>query len=524
MRWRFAGAAPLRVPGTYDAIVVGAGLGGLVCAAYLSRQGFKTALIEQYDIPGGYATSFTRDTDQGTFQCEVSLHSSVLASGSSRKLLTELDVWDKLTLVPHKYAWNSYFPDFSVAVPAKSGLDGFERQMTAMFPAESAGIAEYFRVWRGVMAESKALEKGLPDGDQSQFPRLFPTLWNIHDKTVSQVVDAHIHDPKLKAVLCQSCGYYGLPPSRLSAFYYIEPTGEYIEEGGSYIKGTSQALSDALANAITSAGGETFFGTKVTEILVEGGRAVGVKTDSGQEFRARAVVCNANAPQVFDKLLPQNSVPQQERNKLAAYSCSPGSVIVWLGLNKDITAQFPHQESTYYAEYDLDAAYARSMNCDFNQTGFSLMAYDNLVPGFSPKGCSSICIVSLCGYEVWKALEAEYLNGGSAAYEKKKKEVTDMLIAQAEKRAIPGLSKMIIMRDSSTPLTNLRFTLNKAGAIYGYNQSVDNSFMNRLPNETAVPGLFLASAWGNPGGGFGGALMGGKGAFKSVAQSLTALA
>ena len=118
-------------------------------------------------------------------------------------------------------------------------------------------------------------------------------------------------------------------------------------------------------------------------------------------------------------------------------------------------------------------------------------------------------------------MEAEYLNGGSAAYEKKKKEVTDLLIAQVEKLAIPGLSKMIIMRDSSTPLTNVRFTLNTAGAIYGYNQSVDNSFMTRQPNTTSVPGLFLASAWGNPGGGFGGALGGGKSSFRDVAEALT---
>lgn len=521
IHWNFAEAAPPQTPGTYDAVVVGAGLGGLVCAAYLSRHGFRTALIEQYDIPGGYATSFTRDTDKGTFQCEVSLHSSVLASGAMRTLLEELGVWSNLTLVPHPHAWNSHFPDFSIAVPAKCGLDGFERQLAGLFPAETAGLADLFKLWRGIMTETATLEKGLPNSEQSQFPRLFPSLWAIHDKTVGQVVNAYIRDPKLKAVLEQSCGYYGLPPSQLSAFYYLQPTGEYIEQGGSYIKGTSQALSDALAKAITDAGGKTFFGTKVAEILVENGRAVGVKTDDGQTFKAKAVVCNASAPQVFEKLLPKGILPRQEHDRLAAYTCSPSSVIVWLGLNKNITGQFPNPESSYYTGYDLDAAYVQSMNCNFDQSGFSLMAYDNLIPGFSPQGCSSLCIVSLCGYGAWQGLEAEYLNGGSAAYEKKKKEVTDLLIAQVEKLAIPGLSKMIIMRDSSTPLTNVRFTLNTAGAIYGYNQSVDNSFMTRQPNTTSVPGLFLASAWGNPGGGFGGALGGGKSAFRDVAKALT---
>ncbi len=55
IHWNFAEAAPPQTPGTYDAVVVGAGLGGLVCAAYLSRHGFRTALIEQYDIRSGGA-------------------------------------------------------------------------------------------------------------------------------------------------------------------------------------------------------------------------------------------------------------------------------------------------------------------------------------------------------------------------------------------------------------------------------------------------------------------------------------
>lgn len=118
-------------------------------------------------------------------------------------------------------------------------------------------------------------------------------------------------------------------------------------------------------------------------------------------------------------------------------------------------------------------------------------------------------------------MEQDYLANRTDRYNKKKDQLTDELIALAETRAIPGLSKMLIMRDSATPLTNYRFTLNTAGALYGYNQSLDHSFMTRLSNKTGVPGLYLASAWGNPGGGNGGALLGGKNAFKAVTQELS---
>jgi len=521
--WKFAGAAPKPTPnGGYDAIVIGAGLGGLTSAAYLAKNGFKTILLEQYDVPGGYATSFTRASEKGDFSCEVSLHSSVLGSGHARQLLTELGVWEKLTLVDHPHSWCSRFPDLSIDVPAKCGLTAFERQLTSLFPDQAKGLADYFAMWRGVMAETHELDKGLPESSQNQFPALFPNLWLIRDKTVGQMVDAHVTDPKLKAILTQSCGYYGLPPSQLSAFYYLEPTGDYIENGGSYVKGTSQALSDTLAKAITDAGGEILFGAAVESILMDKGRAAGVKTHDGREFKAKVIICNASAPQLFGKLLPSGSVPKEELSKLDTYTYSPSSFIVWLGLNQDITKQFKHSEVSFYSSYDIESNYKEAMSCDFDHSGFALMVYDNLVPGFSPQGCSSISIMSICGYDIWKDMETDYLAGKKAQYNEKKKMLTDMLIAMVEKQAIPGLSKMIIMSDSATPLTNLRFTLNTAGALYGYNQSIDNSFMTRLPNKTGVPGLYLASAWGNPGGGFGGALLGGKSAFKDAVQDITA--
>jgi prolycopene isomerase len=349
---------------------------------------------------------------------------------------------------------------------------------------------------------------------------MFPTLWFIKDKTIGELVDSHVRDARLKAVLTQSCGYYGLPPSRLSAFYYLSPTADYLEYGGMYVKGTSQALSDALSTAIRDAGGEVLLDTLVQAVLVENGRAAGVRVAGGREYRAATVVCNASVPKLFSELLPASARAAKEVAKLDSFEPSPSSFIVWLGLNQDITARFPLPDASFYAGTDMEANYRAGMACDFEHSGFAMMAYDNLVPGFSPPGCSSICLMGLCGYDHWKPFEADYLAGRKKAYYEEKKRLTEMLIRMAAARAIPGLSKMIIMRDSSTPLTNARFTLNPGGAIYGYNQTVGNSFMNRLPNKTGVQGLFLASAWGNPGGGFTGAMLGGKKAFKDVVESL----
>jgi prolycopene isomerase len=79
---------------------------------------------------------------------------------------------------------------------------------------------------------------------------------------------------------------------------------------------------------------------------------------------------------------------------------------------------------------------------------------------------------------------------------------------------------MIEVVESSTPLTNLRYTRNPEGAIYGYEQSMDNSFMNRIENNTPVKGLYLASAWGNPGGGYSGVMRCGANTFKRIVDEL----
>lgn len=520
-RWQFpVSALAGKSAGELDVIVVGAGLGGLTCAAYLARNGFKPLLLEQYHMPGGYASSFTRPSDKGDFTCEVSLHSSSFHAPSMAAMLTDLDLWDKLDMAEHPSAWSSRFPDFTLSVPAKAGLDGFERQLTALFPDQASGLARYFAVWRGVQEETARLDAELPGMDKSRFPEVFTNLWYIHDKSIGQVVDDHINDPALKAVLTQSCGYYGLPPSRLSAFFYLEPTAQYLRYGGAYLKGTSRTLSEALANATTRAGGVIKYGARVDSILVEKGRAVGVKTADSAEYRASAVVCNASAPQLFGSMLPAGTLPGEAQQKIDTYTYSPGSFIVWLGLDQNIAPRFPDGELSYYRSTDLEAGYKYAMACDFEHAGFSLMVYDSLVPGFSPRGCTSISIITLCDASHWQQFEADYLAGRKDAYHAEKARLTDLLISQVEQHAIPGLSKMIVMKESATPLTNLRYTRNPAGAIYGYNQTVDNSFMSRISNKTGVPGLYLASAWGNPGGGYAGAMLGGKSAFRDLAKAL----
>ena len=131
-------------------------------------------------------------------------------------------------------------------------------------------------------------------------------------------------------------GYYGLPPSQLSGFYYANATGGYLKNGSYYIKDRSQNLSDAIAEVIEDHGGTVLYDTRVEKILVKNGTVEGVALSGGETLPARAVVSNASVPATFGEMVPQEAVPADYRKKLDEYKPSISSFIVWLGLNQDL--------------------------------------------------------------------------------------------------------------------------------------------------------------------------------------------
>jgi phytoene dehydrogenase-like protein len=504
-------------PGQFDAIIIGAGLGGLSCAAFLAVNGFRPLVIEKHYLPGGYASAFTRTgKDLQRYHCEVSLHATAAMAPPLQKLYKDLDILGKLTFVPHKHTWSSRFPDLDFDVP--TGLDAFRDALIVQFPAQKKGLVDFFAYWKNLERDMEKFDReGMPPL-KVMFPRRFPVMWDIRDKTLGEVLDRHFKDPRLKALICQTWGYYGLPPSRLSAFYYLHPFGEYLKYGGYYLQGTSLALSNALSETIQKHGGTVMLNEKVTEIKVEGMKVTGVKTASGRVFTARTVVSNCAVPETMGMLSRHDVVPGAYRTRLASLQPSLSTFVVWLGLNGDVTKLENRADVILHPGYDDEAVYAASLKGDPEGSSVACMIYDNLIKGFSPEGKSTLSITFLCGYAPWKRFEEDYTAGRKDDYQREKSRIANQLIGMVEKSLIKGLSGMIDMQEAATPLTNRRFTGNTGGAIYGFDQTLDNAFMNRLESRTPIRGLYFASAWTAPGGGHEGALLGGKGAFKSIIE------
>jgi all-trans-retinol 13,14-reductase len=497
----------------YPVVIIGAGLGGLCCGAYLARQGIPVTVVEQHSIPGGYATAFDRAGGKYTF--EVSLHGTSINHNATARILQNLGVLDRLDLVrlPEVYRLKAQALDISVP---QEDPEGYIHLLTQHFPGEAQGIRSFVNEMVGISEESNRLHEKGGKFFKLLFPLQYRKMWNIRNKTFAAFLNEHVKDPGLQNVLSSLWGYYGLPPSKLSGFYYAIATGEYLRNGSFYIRDRSQNLSDLLADAIERHGGKILYETRAEKITVVGDAVKGVVLSDGRTLPARTVVSNGSALTTFRDMVPREAVPSEYLKRLERYRPSLSTFIVWLGLKRPLRGKIKGCGIHVSSGRGPEADYLSCVNGEVERVSFSVSLYDNIFQGYSRPGTSSLMLLFLCGYEPWRRFETDYRAGRKADYQKEKGRWADILIRRAEQEVVPELSSMIEVKEAATPLTNWRFTGNTEGAIYGFEQSTDNAFMNRLDNRTPVKGLYLASAWGNPGGGFAGALRAGERTFEQI--------
>ena len=509
-------AAKMGPKNDYPTVIIGAGLGGLCCGAYLVKQGVPVTVIEQHNIPGGYATSF--DRAGGKFTFEVSLHGTSVNNNATARILKDLGVLNRLQLAELPEVYRLRTPDMDISVPQKDP-EAYIRLLTKHFPAEKDEIRRFVQQMLGLAEEVDKLHEKKGKFFKPLFPIQYRKMWNVRNKTLANLINDYIKDPGLQDILAALWGYYGLPPSKLSGFYYANATGGYLKNGSYYVKERSQDLSYALADVIEDSGGTILYETSAQKILVKNGVVDGVLLSKGNVLPAKAVVSNASALTTFKELLPRKALPADYLKRLESYRPSLSSFIVWLGLNSELRGNIKGYSTHVSSGRGAEADYKFCLEGDIEQGSFSVTIYDNAFDGYSSPGTSTLMLLFLCGYEPWRKYEHDYQTDKKAAYYEEKNRWTDILIRRAEKMVVPELSSMIEVKEASTPLTNWRYTGNTEGAIYGFEQSMENAYMKRISNVTPIQGLYLASAWGNPGGGYSGVLRSGQSTFEKLMDS-----
>ncbi|MFH2008099.1 MAG: NAD(P)/FAD-dependent oxidoreductase [bacterium] len=495
----------------YDAVVVGAGLGGLSAATAMARAGLGVCLLERHNIPGGYATSFVR----GRFEFEVALHelSGIGAAGEATKLdafLDHLGVSAEVEIVRVPELYRSIFPDLDVVLP--SGWDSYEATLCELFPREADGLHRFLGRVQKVGREVQEITRHYNFGNPLTAPTRFPNVIRYLPATWGQLLDHDIRDPRARAVLSQYWGYFGMGPSRVSGLYFAVALDAYVRLGPSYVKGRSQALSNAFVRAFERHGGDVRFNCGVRSITTDGGHVSGVITEQGEPIEAPFVVSNADPITTCRELLAEGEVGRRFFDSMRHRTVAPSSVNVYLGLAcpREELGELVH-ENFVNSDYDMDSHYERFSSL-VDPAVTLVTCYSSVVPEISPPGTTMLVLTTLMYGDPWMRIPPE-------EYVDTKNRVAESMLRDAERLA-PGLRDHIEELEVATPITNMRYTGALGGSIYGFNSPAFDHTILRMPPRGPVPGLFFAGAWTQPGGGFEPCMMSGKIAARAVRAQL----
>lgn len=478
-------------------VVIGAGLGGLVSAACLARHGFDVTLLEQHAIPGGYATAF----DRGDFRFDVSLHATVAEHAIPQRILSDLGIWEKLSVAYVPELRRIVTPDFDLTLPARNP-EGVKKVMSEAFPHETKGIYRFYTEMEQVISE-------LWQGKQFKISMMD----KLEKMSLEAWISGHVSDPNVKYCMAIFSGYYGLPPEKINALFYAIATGEYLVKGGQYFKVRSQDLSNTLAGAILDFGGRIRYNCRADRIdLDHQGRVNRVIDHDGIAYPARAVVANCSVPALVNRMLPPHGIPAAFTREIRRRQVSLSTFIVWLGLDRELTG---------ITDYEIDITrqsdpYGHMFKKETDPADFDIgvTLYDNLFKGYSAPGKSTLSLISLCPYDHWKRFEADYFQGEKTAYNAEKDRIADAYIQRAARTLIPDLADHIEEMAAATPLTNVFYTGNPGGAVYGFDRDLPH-----MGSKTPIPGLYLASAWSH-GGGYTPAMYAGRQTAKTLIRDL----
>lgn len=478
--------------------VIGSGVGGLFSAAILAKHGFDVHVLEARNEVGGYLSSWKR----GDYTFESSLHELNGFYPDDLKLRTFrfLGLFDRLRLLPVLSPYTSVFKDgYQFSLP--HGLEGYKEKLSKEFPDEAVQIHKILnKIKRMSLHTSGYLQETSTFQAVMNVPKKYPSLMIYSFCTLSFLM-RKIKNPKLKTVLSQLYSYYSNNINELNVLYYAMPTYSYFTESY-YISGTSKTLSEALKDIILENGGKISTGKKVTKIVFENKKAIGVEVNNGKErYEADLTICNTSINDAFYQLISKKDFRGFFRRRAQKITPSTSLISIYIGLNRD-AKELGIQEYCYILnEVDnlCEVAWKNKFTPHEKRPLF-LVSY-HLDHSLAPKGKTVINLAITDTIDYWQKYKEN-----RKAYVEEKNRIAQLLINRVEER-FPGFRECIEVMEIGTPLTMKRFSNNNSGAVYGAAQESFQTNLFRYPNDFKKKNLYFAGAWVVPGGGISGSVI-----------------
>jgi prolycopene isomerase len=489
----------------FDIIIIGAGIGGLTCGALLAQRGLKVLVVEKNRKVGGCCTSFRRKGF--TFDVSVQSMGECHRGGRIWKLLDRLDLLNEIQFIRLESAREYHFPDRKIR--QYSDLDSHINHLSSQFPKESKGIREVYSTLGQLSKELSEMSFSVDWFDAKTFRSRHPFYSKYKDKTLQDLLDQHIVNPRLKTILSVRSSYALMPPQWISLVAMSSLEMSYFEGGVYCIRGNMELFPRLLMRKIIQLEGQVITNKEVIRVLVEGKKAFGIRTRGGLEYTGRVIISNCDATLTFSELVNGEHTPPRFLSRLKGMKPSFSYYISYLGMQGPLNGVLPCANNEIFSDYHPLREYeALSRNQLPQNPSFYLLAPSLVNPGHAAEGFSTLCLSfkvpygysRTWGHDVRKSLSGHLLDRAAAI--------------------IPDLRKRIVVKAYSTPLTIERMTKNRCGAAYGWAQFPRQAGIYRLNRTTPIENLYLTGHWTAPGGGIAAVVASGEITSDLVWQSL----
>jgi beta-carotene ketolase (CrtO type) len=522
---------------TYDAIVIGAGHNGLVCAAYLLKAGYSVLLLEKRPVPGGAATTEEAIPDLApgfkfnlcAIDHEFIFHAPVIEELELYKYGLEYLHCDPHTFCPH--------PDGKYFLAHKS-LAKTHAEIAKYSQRDADNYLEFIKYWSQLLnaispwfnvpphyilklaqnyGKQNILDVLSVAGSKNKALDFFRNMVTSPEDLLNEWFDTEI----VKAPLARLAAEIGAPPSQKGITSGLMMLAMRHQLGMARPKGGTGALTKALVKLVTSLGGKILTEQIVKEVLInDKGKAIGVKVAGEVEYRAnKAIISNIDVQRLFLQLIDEKAIASKLRNRverrivnnnetILKIDCALSEVPRFTAYDKDdldhligtilIADSVPHVEQAH--------SLANMGQIPDSNPSMYLDIPSVLDPTLAPEGKHTLWIEFFAPYQI-VGKEGTGLNG-TGWTDELKNEVADNVLAKLTEYA-PNIKNSIIARRVESPAELGERLGSYKGNYYHLDMTLDQMiFLRPLPEianyTTPIKNLYLTGAGTHPGGSISG--------------------
>ena len=466
-------------------VVIGGGLAGLSAACYLRASGFRTTIVEHHSALGGVCATWTR----GAYTIDGCLQ--WLTGGAFDVLYRELGLLRRLSLRTLSEFATYRDVRTGAQVVVDRDLDALASQLRVISPADASEIDRLIAGARDLVSLKPPIEHA-PELATSR--QRIETLWGMRHQLpaiqqfrvpLGSWTSAWLESEALRRFFLR------LMPAEAPVLFLLMMLG-YLERGWlSRPDGGARALLAALVDTYRSLDGQVLLETTVDEILIDGGRACGVRLTDGTFVDADLVISTASMPETVLRLLGGRYGARETRARLDRWSLFPPIVLASFGVAIPL-ADTPSTQIIDGIE---------PLEVGGRQNDHLLVRTYNDEPSFAPAGHTVVQLLLKTQYAWWATR--------GARYQLEKERLAERALERLDAH-MPGVRAAVQLSDVATPLTFWNAARTWRGAYEGWLPSSDAVLQHLGKTLSGLSGFYMAGQWLEPGGGIPMALMSGR--------------